>query len=86
MVILLLSLLSLVTPNLFVFRLDTATEEGFRYAEHHAWCKNLNFLKCGIVPGFCKLGHNLFNLKNYRSNFPAIATVVVFWSWVCIHN
>ena len=32
----LLSLLSLVTPHLFVIktRLDSATEEGFRYVEH----------------------------------------------------
>ena len=36
MSILLLLLLSLVTPNYLYYILDTATEEAFRHAEYHS--------------------------------------------------
>ena len=56
MVVLLLSLLSLVTPKLFCitdlillrYCYNTATEEAFMYAEHHGE----KIIKNGIVLGF----------------------------------
>ena len=56
MVILLLSLLSLVSPNLFVLQTLYCYRRRLQVCRT-PWYKNLNFLKCRIASGFCKLGH-----------------------------
>ena len=55
MIILLLLLLSLKLYTHLCYRLDIATEEGLRHAEHHDVKRE--FSKSEIVPDFCKLGH-----------------------------
>ena len=69
----LLSLSSLITRDIFIIK--TSYYYRTKLLVHRTqWCKNKNFEKCAIMPGFCKSGHILGIIHGRKSSR-------ILWIW-----